>query len=270
MNYLKKLKLLIFLSIPLIGFGQDDENFEESSAHRMYISVHGGGFHASKKTATYYDGSGDNNIVRIISIPTIYDQIYNKIGYDFYMGDYPLKPRYKIGVNLGVDAGWWLSDYTALTIGVAYSNLKLNETFTLYADDPANPFGEPMIYPQQILATEQRFQFDLGLHHDVGANEKYMTFFEWGANFAALKPVKHEIFVENSLRYNLMYQPNIVNNAPRTEIGYGFYAAMGCRMSFQSNMAIDFGMKGYLQRLKLNDIQGFMISELIFLRFVYI
>lgn len=265
---MKGLKLIILFSL-LVSFSQIWAQSDESDDHSVYFSIHGGAFHASKKTASYYDGTGTNNIAQVIGIPTVYNQIYNQIGYSFTIGSYPYEPRYRIGLDLGIDVGWWLSAYSALTLGVSYNNLKFKEAFTLEADNPANPNGDPLVFIQQILATEQRFQIDLGMHHDVGGNEKYMTFFEWGGNFAALKPVKHEILVEQNLRYNLMYQINYFNIVPKTELGYGGFVGFGCRMAFPKNMALDFGGKLYLQKLKLGDKQGFMFSQLIFMRVVY-
>ena len=92
-----------------------------------------------------------------------------------------------------------------------------------------------------------------------------MSFFEWGINFNALKPVKNEIVIEQTLRYNLMYQPNVVNISPKTETGYGLYAAFGCRMNFQNNMALDVGLRSNFQYIKLSSFKGFTFSELLFL-----
>jgi hypothetical protein len=267
---IKNVAFLYFILLSAVTYAQDSENADENSDHRIYLSVMGGGFHASKKSAAYYDGSGENSIDRVLSIPQIYDQIYNKIGYNFVLGSFPAAARYRIGVDLGLEAGFWMSEYTALTIGVDYLNLNVSETFTLEVENPANPFGDPLIYPEQIIAKEQRFQFNLGLHHDVGANEKMMTFFEWGLNFNALKPVKHEIIVEELLRYNLMYQLNYFTFTPKTYIGYGGFIGFGCRMRFQKSMALDFGLKAYLQKIKISDFQSFAFSELLFIRIVYL
>jgi hypothetical protein len=235
----------------------------------MYISVNGGGFHASKKTAGYYDGFGENNIARLLDIPQIYSQIFTKLGYDFRLASAPLSPRYRIGINLGVEAGWWISEYTALTLGADYISLKTNEAFTLEADNPANLSGDPLVFTEQVLGAEQRFQINLGLHTDVGDNYKMMTFFEWGLNFNALKPTKNEMVIEESLRYNLMFQENIYVFTPRTTIGFGGFAAFGVRMGFENHKGLDFGLRGYIQRISLGDLKVTAFSQLLFLRLVY-
>jgi len=269
MNCLKKLIVIKFIFISPFLFAQDENSDEESEAHSIYISVNGGGFHASKKTSVYYDGFGENDIVRLLSIPQIYDQIYNKIGYPFQMGGYPAAPRYRIGINLGAEAGWWVSEYTALTLGVDYVSLKINEAFTLEADNPANLSGDPLIFTQQIIGAEQRFQFNLGLHHDVGDNYKMMTFFEWGLNINAMKPTKYEVIIEETLRYNLMSQTNFFTFTPITTIGFGAYSAFGVRMNFENYKAIDFGIRAYFQRISLGETKVNAFSQLLFLRLVY-
>lgn len=269
MKYLKKIIAVHFILLSSFTFAQEESEEAISDAHRVYFTVTGGAFHASKKTSTYYDGYGENDIVRVLSIPQIYSQIYNKLGYDFQMGGYPAAPRYRIGLNLGVEAGWWISEYTALTLGADYVSLKVNEAFTLEADNPANLSGDPIVFTEQILGAEQRFQFNLGLHHDVGDNYKMMTFFEWGLNFNALKPTKHEIVIEESLRYNLMFQNNYFTYTPRTTIGFGGFAAFGVRMGFENHMGLDFGLKAYFQKISLDTLKANAFSQLLFIRFVY-
>lgn len=273
---IKKFAFIIFYNLIFVGviFSQDNEELEvsnnEKEFHSVYFSITGGGFHASKKTGVYYNGLGENSITRVIGIQQIRDQIFNKLGYDFQMGEYPAEVRYKFGINLGIEAGFWVSEYTAVTLGADYVKLNISEAFTLEADNPANLNGDPLIYPQQILANEQRFQFNLGLHHDVGDNYKAMTFFEWGLNFNAMKVLKHEILIEESLRYSLLYQFNQFEVRNRTGMGFGAFAAFGVRMGFENNMALDFGLKGYFQRVKFVDNQYNMFSELLFIRFVYL
>lgn len=269
MKCLKKLIVLKFILISPFLHAQEENGGSGEDAHQVYISVTGGGFHASKKTSYYYDGYGENDIVRLLQIPQIYSQIFDKIQYPFIMGEYPAAPRYRIGINLGVEAGWWVSEYTALTLGADYVSLKINEAFTLEAEDPANLSGDPLIFTEQIIGAEQRFQFNLGLHHDVGDNYKMMTFFEWGLNFNALKPTKHEVLIEESLRYNLMFQQNYFTVVPRTTIGYGGFAAFGVRMGFENHMGLDFGLKAYFQKISLGDLKENAFSQLLFLRLVY-
>ncbi len=269
MNCLKKLIVLKFIFVSPFLFAQVETSEDEFDAHRVYITFSGGGFHASKKTAGYYDGFGDNNIARLLDIPQIYSQIYTKLGYDFRLASAPLAPRYRIGISLGAEAGWWVSEYTALTLGVDYVSLKTNEGFTFEADDPANTSGEPLVFMEQVIGAEQRFQINLGLHTDVGDNYKMMTFFEWGLNFNALKPIKNEIVVEESLRYNLMFQENVYVFTPRTTIGFGGFAAFGVRVGFENHKGLDLGLRGYIQRISLGDLKVNAFSQLLFLRFVY-
>jgi hypothetical protein len=96
-----------------------------------------------------------------------------------------------------------------------------------------------------------------------------MTFFEWGLNFNALKPIKNEIVVEESLRYNLMFQENVYVFTPRTTIGFGGFAAFGVRMGFENHKGLDFGLRGYIQRISLGDLKVNAFSQLLFLRLVY-
>jgi hypothetical protein len=269
MKCLKKLIVLNFILISPFLYAQEENVDSGNDAHQVYIAVTGGGFHASKKTSYYYDGYGENDIVRLLQIPQIYSQIFNKIQYPFTMGEYPAAPRYRVGINLGVEAGWWVSEYTALTLGADYVSLKINEAFTLEADNPANLSGDPLIFTEQIIGAEQRFQFNLGLHHDVGDNYKMMTFFEWGVNFNALKPTKHEVLIEETLRYNLMFQQNYFTFVPRTTIGFGGVAAFGVRMGFENHMGLDFGLKAYFQKISLGDLKENAFSQLLFLRLVY-
>lgn len=270
---IKKYSFIIFCGL-VLNLNAQESSENEQDYHSVYFSVTGGGFHASKKTGVYYNGAGENSITRVIGIQQIYDQIYNKIGYNFTMGEYPLEVRYKFGINLGLEAGYWVSEYTALTLGVDFVKLNISEGFTLFAENPNNPSGDDLIYPQQILASEQRFQFNLGLHHDVGDNYKAMTFFEWGLNFNAMKVLKHEILIEETLRYSLLSQTTYQNNQfeirNRTGTGFGGYAAFGVRMGFEKNIALDFGLKGYFQRIKFIENQYNVFSELLFVRFVYL
>ena len=50
-----KIASLLFLTLTVIEIdAQDLEPAEDNSDHRIYLSVMGGGFHASKKSAVYF------------------------------------------------------------------------------------------------------------------------------------------------------------------------------------------------------------------------
>ncbi|MFN3342072.1 MAG: hypothetical protein ACK40M_05200 [Flavobacteriales bacterium] len=265
--------LLIALSLILsVALAQEDE--EQSSgllvAGKFYFGINAGGYLANKHTANYYAGYNDFTIPELIAIPQIYSQIYTVLQSNFRMGEFPANPRYRTGINLGLNLGYYLDESMALYSNIDIVRLKFQEVFTLEADNPANPSGDPIVYPQSIIGEENRMIIDLGLHFDFGDPGKPGGYFEIFGSFNATRARKNEVIIENNLRYSLLSQPNVYNRVNLGGVGYGLGIGTGVRVKFNRQYTFDLGATAAFHKIALWDDRRLKLNPLIYVRLLWL
>lgn len=249
MNKWKKYFVVGLMQISQVGFvmAQEDENSGGSS---FYFGINAGSIMANKYTAPYYSGYSDFSIKDLIGIQTIYNQIYNKIQKDFVLSEYPSNERYRWGLDLGLHLGYYLDESTALFSNINVQRIKTQEVFTISATDPANPFGDPIIFPESVIGEERRMQIDLGVHIDYGDRYKAGGYLELFGSFNAVKAQKNDVIIEG-LRYSLLRQSTIYNRYDVGGIGWGAGIGTGVRMKFNDKFSFDVGANASFQRINL-------------------
>lgn len=267
-----KLVLIIFFLSPFFGTGlaaQDEEELSGSETG-FYFGVNAGGYLANKHTAGYYGGYGDFAIQDLIAIPQIYSQIYNQLQKDFYMGEYPSNVRYRTGLDVGLHLGYYLDESTAVFSNVDLVRLRVQEVFTLEAENPANPSGDPLIFPQVVSGEENRMIIDLGLHIDYGDRNKASGYLEFFGSFNSVKAKKNEVIIEDALRYSLLMQPNVYNRTELGRVGWGFGVGTGCRLKFNTSFSFDIGVNASFQRIGLFVDERLKLNPLIYVRILWL
>jgi hypothetical protein len=260
-----------FLVFPLFGFTQDEgEIIEESSeGSSFYYGINIGGVLANKYTASYYNGYNGTdafNLVDLISIQQVYDQIYNKIGRDFYLGEVPLdRMRYKTGILAGLHLGWYTDEDVSFFINADFVRLQLADVFTLESEDPANPSGDPKIYTELILGEENRLHFDLGMHIDFGVSTQLKGYFEMYGSLNSVRPVNNQVYIEG-LSYNLLQPPSVYSKTDLGGIGWGIGAGTGIRYRFNKHYSFDLGGALAFQRINLYLVERLKLNPVLYLR----
>jgi hypothetical protein len=260
---------IFFCGSTLFVHGQEDEPEMLSEDRQLYFGLNIGGYLANKYTAPYYAGYNDFTIQELLAIPTIYNQIYNVIQQPFELYSYPENPRYRIGLNLGGHLGYYYTDGTAVFINADFATLRFSEAFLLAAENPANPFGEPTYYTEQISGQERRFQLDLGLHVDFGERREISGYMEIAASLNAVRAEKNEVLIEG-LRYNLLVQPNVYNQTKLGGLGYGAVFGTGVRMKFNPKFSFDLGANASFQKIQLYNDPKLKLNPVLYFRILWL
>ncbi len=158
----------------------------------------------------------------------------------------------------------------ALYSNIDIVRLKFQEVFTLEADNPANPSGDPIVYPQSIIGEENRMIIDLGLHFDFGDPGKPGGYFEIFGSFNATRARKNEVIIENNLKYSLLSQPNVYNRVNLGGVGYGLGIGTGVRVKFNRQYTFDLGATAAFQKIALWDDRRLKLNPLIYVRLLWL
>lgn len=274
---MKSFRTLFFAFLFLLQFSsvlvaQDEEEIPVSTGKKAWFGVNLGGILANKYTAPYYNGIGNGGytVLDLLANPQIYNQIYNVYNQDFELGELPSNPKYRIGLAIGGNFGFYLDESTALYTNLDFIRLNVAEVMTIYTDNPSNPSGEPIIHPEGIIGQEQRFSIDLGLHFDYGMNQQFMGYVELAGNFNAVKAIKNEARF-GTLSYNLLLPPTInpTNQVIRGGVGWGAVIGTGVRIKFNKSVSFDLGSSAYIQRINLFQDPKLKLNPSFYVRIIY-
>ena len=267
----KCLFCLFFLAPGLLLNAQDEEEDEYAAKEDpagFYYGINFGGLLANRHTANFYNGYNGTdayNVVDLVSNRQVYDQIYNQIQMDFEVGEVPVAMKYQAGLVLGINFGWYTDPDFAFFVNADFARIKLTDVFTLWAVDPNNPSGDPIIYPQVISGEENRMHFDLGIHTEYGEYEQLEGYFELYGTLNSVKPVSNEVLIEG-YRYNLLQPPSVYRQNDLGGIGWGFGLGTGVRYRFNDNFSFDLGGNLSFQKINLYIDEKLKLNPVLYLR----
>ena len=253
----------------------DAEPSEGFPSSGFYIGGTGGAFFAHGGTASFYSGQGQYGINWVLSIQQYRDRIKQELGLDqqdFTMGQFPDSMTYRPAFTIGLNGGVRLNESSALFFDLNITNIKLQDVFTLYVDDPIN--FEPIIHQAGITGEEKRLNINLGYRQLLGTNEKARPFLELAATFNNTEVVSNEIIIEN-WRYSLVRPVNPTNPAQIQFItggsAFGGLVGGGFTALMNKDFAIDFGAHMRFDKIIVDrNIENTIKPQwLLFARIVY-
>jgi hypothetical protein len=239
------------------SFSQDDEDlpvFEKRKS--FYFHFKAGAGNGGHKQAEYYNGMHTAfTFVNLYSVPIIYNDINASTGYTTYLGEFPPLMRYQWSIQISGSLMYYFNPTLALYFRFNGSRNASSGLFTLYADNPANPFGEPLIFNQEMRGLELRTWYIPGIRVESEPLEKgeINPFFELGIVAGGIKPIRNEAIVEGK-KYNLFtYNTNLATDT-KLKPGFGLNANLGLISWIKPHMAVE--LSAELIWVKLRILQN--------------
>jgi len=228
-----------------------------------------GFFFANKYTAGFYDGTGTNNINRIVGNQYLREDIIREIDHTYDTTDIELpgNMKYKPAMSVGFTGAYYLADGFAIIFQGTYVKLKTVNSFLLHYNDiqfPTNTIESYLICP--IYASEERTMLDIGIRRSYPINEITEWFFETGFNFTNTIVQDHKIEIGDltySIKSNYKNTPYVPNtnyqdyDIQQGGIGWGTMVGLGTNFNFSEQLSLQVAVTGYWNTTKIPGYEGF-------------
>ncbi|MFZ6052243.1 hypothetical protein [Halocola ammonii] len=279
--------------IPIYQGGEDEFDPEERNGFSIGLTM--GMYFANKKSAQFYNGACQNqledNIARCYDIATrltpiqnggtLSSNAYNDIldhygasgGYlEFPRDMHPANMRYRPSFMYGLQVKYNFNYTSGLVFALNVTNLKTVDVYTVNIVGASPEQNEQNnIQVLDINGTEDRFHMTLGYRtgFETGPNANF--FFEGGGTLLGTRVKSNEIFIAER-SYELFIGIDNPNQAPqqynpRTEVGIGFYGAMGWEMFFNDRYEVELGGRISRDPVKMGTYEEALFSSQIYLTF---
>jgi hypothetical protein len=278
--------------IPLFQEGEDE--FDPDQRNGFSIGLTMGVYFANKKSAQFYNGACQNqledNVARCYDIATrllpsntsdgvmnpnennrILDH-YNATGLSFPVDMHPANMRYKPSFMYGFQVKYNFNYTSGLIFALNVANLKTVDVYTInLVGTSPNQNEQNDTRVLDINGKEDRFQLTLGYRTGFETGPKANFFVEGGGSLLGTRVKSNEIFIAER-SYELFIGIDNPNQAPqaynpRTEVGIGFYGAMGWEMFFNDRYEVEFGGRVSREPVKMGTYEDALFSSQIYLTF---
>ncbi|MBL7943965.1 MAG: hypothetical protein JNM00_14445 [Flavobacteriales bacterium] len=257
--------MLLALAMPAGAQDEDElllEEEEEVDPWRGWsIGLNFGGYFASKKTGSFYNGLcgvGDLDDPNDIQCYTIAE----RLSADYFLRDwqditnyyqiqsfsvpydsYPMLMRYNPGVAVGINIVYRFDRYNAIVFNSNFSALKAADQFTLifYGGSlPQNQQNDVRLF--QIIGEEDRVNMNLGYRMGVESGPLANWYLQLGpaALFTTMRSNEIRVADRNYQLFLGATNPNQpVQYRPRTDVGLGGYASVGIEFFLKDKYTFD-------------------------------
>jgi hypothetical protein len=268
-----RLFFLFFLIFSLSNICMAQDSDDDSPVKRkkkkgFEFGISTGTYFANNYTASLYDGYGFNangGLNTTFLTSAMYEKIVNEYGggppgapngqpdriavalgvqpgmWSFDTTDMPLKMKYNIALELGVQSRYFFNDKNALILNVNASQLTLSGDFTIGTSktviQPSIP-DSLQFQTFSIVGQEERLIIQPGFQHIFGDDDQFNFFIEGGPIITMAKLQMNEIIVNNltiDLRTYYNSYNGYITQAARNMTGIGWGAFAGFGMSIQAN-----------------------------------
>ncbi len=254
--------LIVFLSLPNCLAQQHWYKYDEvdSSKSRFFIGVNVAAFFTNAKTAGFY--SGTPAITQFGVEHYLFDrQDLQQTFRDYFVHpynreeiEYPLEPRYKTSVEIGLHVGYHLSNSFALYLDLNTVQLRYDQFVSIAIRDPQNANTlEPKTFVQlPLIGRETRFNLNLGTqisYYQEGETNAYFNFF---GNLNGVQ-LSENYFVVNEVEYQIQHPVNDDFNQTPGGIGYGAGGGLGLKFGISEHVSADLFYQVYYQQINLSE-----------------
>jgi hypothetical protein len=267
---IKKLFLLSFLLF--LHFFSQAEFKKDSLKYAMlgwHFGANFGMYFADRTPASFYNGSGENNLKA-----TIIDNYYNKqaiqnaLHHDFSIdsNSLPKKMKYSPAINIGFIAKYNFNKRTGYFIEFNYAKLKASDVFTIKIDS-FNSTSEPSLKTEYLFGKEERIDFNIGINTIFGKLQKIKPYAEFGINMNNVKVLESRAQVANMV-YSLVSPNNTYYKIVQGGIGFGVFAGAGVQIIFTQSFLMNIGADVSLKRINLGTNTPYRPQETVFVRLI--
>jgi hypothetical protein len=269
---------------------------DTSLSHKGFdFLIAGGTYFGNKYTASYYNGSpeNENNLNYIFGNKYYYDQInelvkskHNYVGDSIFLynEDLPGNMRYKVSMAIALGFKYKFNKNWGISLNYTFTRLTASDVFMLsYKGENGNIRNDYI--SQYLVGKENRSLFDLSVSYVFHPGKVVKPFFDFGLQFNYVKVHKFFALIEEQ-EFDLLDYYNGINYVPGVDrqkediifggAGYGLSASAGVKLAFNQYISIDpacyisassFALTGY-KAINLN--YGFFIrlimSDLLFVQ----
>jgi hypothetical protein len=239
---------LIMLSLCKLK-GQDD-TLSFDTDRKIFVGIDVSLVKDLGKQAYFFNGANPVfGLYELLNLPTIKSELLTKTGKNFTLASYPDLMRYNGSLGIGLNLMYCSDDINFILNG-SYSKLVTAGFYTLSTEDPANPFGEPIIITESISGTERRTWLKTGVQFKNEVNQRNDFFVELAPIVFFQKALKNEVEIEGS-RYSILIN-NPGNVAVQSSfVGYGLNLGLGMQTWFLKNKMTQVGVNFNASKLKM-------------------
>jgi len=241
-----------------------DEEKEVDEWKGFSIGLNLGAYFANKKSAAFYNGScaygitgatGEVRCYEIFERLTLTQQeinyilsYYNISGQQFERPAdiYPANMRYSPALLFGLHIKYNFNRENGIVFNANFMRLKSVDKFSLrFPPDPNIPNTTENIQLFDITGEEDRFQLSLAYRLGAMMNDNTNFYFDIGGTMLGTRVRSNEIFVADrtySLFIGAANPFQIIQYAPRTDLGFGYLFGAGMEFYFENNYSMDIGI----------------------------
>lgn len=242
-----KMRILSLIFILIGGFhfanAQDkyEEYEEEKDSTRFFFGVNLGAHFPNNNSAIIYTGRPS---VTQFGIPWIFNNPFNQQAFNDYfrfpyqVSEYPQEPAYKNSVEIGLHAGYEISNLFTVFFEVNSIQLDYEQFFTVAINDPNNQFQGPVFEQIPIIGEEFRFYFNLGAQFNYFTGETSKAYVSFFGNMNNVYMRRNYIVIDN-VNYEIIH---IDENNPDLRpggIGFGGGGGLGFRFQLTDHILMD-------------------------------
>ena len=235
------------------------------------LGVGFGLYKAGNESANYYNGSGKNNLRRVlIDYPYNYQRLREIFNHDFHLdsNNLPTSMKYAPTVTLQALSKYNFNENNGFVIEFAYSKHTTADFFTIIIEDPSNTTSEPTVELGKIWGIEERVNFNLGYVRTFGKPKKIKPYIEAGLNIndTKLKDNKAQIL---TYTYSIVDPTDNIYGYKQGGIGHGFYCSPGILFNIGDAFAAHIGSHLSIKKINLLENPKYSKEWVVYIRIMY-
>jgi len=249
----------------------DGENTYTYTNEGWQLGIGFGLYLAGRESANYYNGSGKNNLRRVLmDYPYNYQALKERFNFDFHLdsNNLPSQMKYAPAVLLQAVSKYNFNENNGIVIDVGYSKHTTADFFTLIIEDPSNTTSEPTVELGKIWGVEERVNFNFGYIRTFGKPKKVKPFFELGVNIndTKLKDNKAQVLTFN---YSIVDPYESYYGYKQGGIGHGYYLNGGFIFNLGDAFAAHLGANFSLKKINLLPDPKYSKEFVFYIRLMY-
>lgn len=230
-----------------------------------------GFFMANKYTGNFYNGTGENDINRILGNFYYMEDVVRELDHTYDTADIELpgEMKYKPAMSVGFHGAYYVANGLAIIFQGTYARLKATDAFLIHYNDIQFPTNTVESYAIcAIQGVEERTMIDIGIRRSYPVNSITDFFFETGFNFTNTIVKEHKIQVGDltySIKNTYKNDPYVPNTNYQTYdirqggIGWGTMLSLGSTFYFSEQLSIQVAATGYYNTTKLPGYEQFAL-----------
>ncbi|MBP7496815.1 MAG: hypothetical protein KA792_04040 [Bacteroidales bacterium] len=231
------------------------------------------------KTANYYNGSGTNDLSKVImdtfNYAAQYSGIHQQIrenalnGYDFKIRELAKNMNYSIALNIGFHSQYNFTSNTGIFVDFNYSKLTTQDAVQLeLLNTPTGYLSNDKFRFCNITGKESRVDINLGLYKMFGDVKKFKPYYEFAFNINNTRVEEANINIP-PLSFSYLNQYNEYYKIRDDGIGYGIQAGGGILVLFTETLILNAGANLAVKKINLGSYDNYGFNPNVYIRILF-